>query len=66
MKTLEERKEKDNRLLAKYKRQRSFKPYTGYGIVVVILIIMAAMIDEMCSNIQGDLQSAIVTDFLVI
>lgn len=32
--------------------------------MVVILIIMAAMIDEMCSNIQGDLQSAIVTDFL--
>lgn len=63
MQSKEKTIDKENRLLARYKKQRSFKPYAIYPLVVVILIILASATDEMCSNIQGDLQSAIITDF---
>lgn len=54
---------KEEKQLAHYKKQRSWKPYALYPIVIVILIIFASAIDEMCSNLNGDLESAIITDF---
>lgn len=63
MENVEKKKEKDERLLAKYKKRRSWKPYHGYMLIVIILLILASTIDEMTSNIQGNLQSSIINDF---
>lgn len=63
MRSVEAEKAKETKLLARYQKQRSWKPYVGYSVVIVILIILAAAVDEMCSAISGDMQSAILTDF---
>jgi len=61
MKSVEQIKEKEAKRLIRYQAQRDWKPYKGYFVIVIILITLAAAVDEMCSNINGDLQSLIVT-----
>lgn len=66
MKSVEQIKEKEAKRLIRYQAQRDWKPYKGYFVIVIILITLAAAVDEMCSNINGDLQSLIVTEFIQI
>ena len=58
---IEAREQKELKRLYK---ERARKNYVGYFVVFIILIILAHAIDEICSNINNDIQSAVVSEFL--
>jgi MFS family permease len=62
---MERKEEKEAKQLARYRKARAFQPGKGYLLLVVVLLVLASAIDEMGSNVNPDLQSCIVTEFLL-